>query len=440
MKAKFVLSATVYSLIVGFLSNSFVLIRQYPKSLFVLVPVFLITLLLAGASIVKTGRSKICFHGTVLLYAFCVSVLLGIPWHIFLGIQTIPGDYRTLVWSLVLWVGVLFVVFWVGILCVYLASSQLGTRLRIIGAVCGLIPVANLVALFFILKATTAECLSELGRDQRNRLRKSQRVCATRYPILLVHGVFFRDNRFFNYWGRIPKELETNGATVFYGNQPSADSVADCATALKERILEIVRETGAEKVNIIAHSKGGLDSRYAIANLGIGECVASLTTVNTPHRGCLFADYLLTKIPSETKDSVARAYNTALGKLGEKDADFLAAVNDLTDSHCQYLDSRMPVPEGIFCQSIGSVLTTAHGGNFPLNFSYRLVKYFSGENDGLVSEDSFAWGEKYTLLRSPGKQGISHADIIDLTRENIPGFDVREFYVGLVQDLKERGL
>ena len=440
MKAKFVLSATVYSLIIGFLSNSFVLIRQYPKSLFVLVPVFLITLLLAGASIVKTGRSKICFHGTVLLYAFCVSVLLGTLYHIFLAIQTIPGGHWTLVWSLVLWVGVLFVVFWVGILCVYLTSSQLGTRLRIIGAVCGLIPVANLVALFFILKATTAECLSELGRDQRNRLRKSQRVCATRYPILLVHGVFFRDNRLFNYWGRIPKELEANGATVFYGNQPSAASVADCAAALKERILEISRKTGAEKVNIIAHSKGGLDSRYAIANLGIGDHVASLTTVNTPHRGCLFADYLLTKIPVETKDTVAKAYNTALGKLGEKDADFLAAVNDLTDSHCQYLDSRMPLPEGIFCQSIGSVLTAARGGSFPLNFSYRLVKYFSGENDGLVSEDSFAWGEKYTLLRSSGKQGISHADIIDLTRENIPGFDVREFYVGLVQDLKERGL
>ena len=120
MKAKFVLSAVFYSLIIGFLSNSFVLIRQYPKSLFVLVPVFLLTLMLAGASIVKTRRSKICFHGTVLLYAFCVSVLLGILYHIFLAIQTIPGDYWTLVWSLVLWAGILFVVFWVGILCVYL--------------------------------------------------------------------------------------------------------------------------------------------------------------------------------------------------------------------------------------------------------------------------------------------------------------------------------
>ena len=29
--------------------------------------------------------------------------------------------------------------------------------------------------------------------------------------------------------------------------------------------------------------------------------------------------------------------------------------------------------------------------------------------------------------------------MIDLNRENIPGFDVREFYVELVADLKQRG-
>jgi triacylglycerol lipase len=69
-----------------------------------------------------------------------------------------------------------------------------------------------------------------------------------------------------------------------------------------------------------------------------------------------------------------------------------------------------------------------------------LVKYFSGENDGLVSEDSFKWGENYILLRPQGKRGISHGDIIDLNRENINGFDVREFYVGLVNDLKNKGL
>ena len=440
MKAKLVLSAILHSLIISFIACSFALIRQCPESLYGIIPLFLFTALFAGARIVKPRRAGICLHGTILLYACAAGTVLGAVYHIFLGIRMIPTDHMFFVWSLVMAMGVLLAIFWIGILCVYLTSAQLGFRLRLMGILCGLIPVLNLVVLFFILKATTKECLFEMQKDQLNKTRKDQKLCQTKYPILLVHGVFFRDTKFFNYWGRIPKELEYNGATIFYGNQPSAARVSDCAAQLKERILQILQETGAEKVNIIAHSKGGLDCRYAIAKLGIGDRVASLTTVNTPHRGCLFADYLLTKIPEETQDTIAETYNNALRKLGEKDADFLAAVNDLTDTYCQQLDNEMPVPEGIFCQSVGSVLTKAGSGKFPLNFSYHLVKHFSGENDGLVSEDSFAWGEKYTLLRSPGEKGISHCDIIDLNREDIPGFDVREFYVGLVNDLKTRGL
>ena len=137
----------------------------------------------------------------------------------------------------------------------------------------------------------------------------------------------------------------------------------------------------------------------------MGNQVAPLTTVNTPHRGCLFADYLLTKIPAEAKAKVANTYNAALRKFGEANPDFLAAVNDLTDSHCSQLDAEMGMPEGIYCQSVGSILTKATDGKFPLNFSYHLVKHFSGENDGLVSATSFEWGEKYTLLTAPGKRG-----------------------------------
>ena len=37
------------------------------------------------------------------------------------------------------------------------------------------------------------------------------------------------------------------------------------------------------------------------------------------------------------------------------------------------------------------------------------------------------------------KRGISHGDMIDLMRENIDGFDVREYYVQLVKELKEAG-
>ena len=439
MKTRFVIFTILHTLIISFLANSFLMIRQQPNILYALIPVFLLTCVFAGTSCAATKRAKVCFHGTVLLYAFCTGVVLSAIYHILLAVQTIPGNHMTFIWSLVQCVGVLFVVFWVGILCVYLCSSQLGFRLRLLGLICGMIPIANLVMLYFILKSITAECLFEISHDLRNKQREDDQVCATRYPILMVHGVFFRDFKHFNYWGRIPEELEANGATIFYGNQPSADAVADNAAVLAERIRQILQQTGAEKLNIIAHSKGGLDCRYAIANLGIGSSVASLTTINTPHRGCEFAEYLLTKIPAETQNTVANTYNTTLRKLGEPEADFLAAVNDLTESVCRQRDLEMPAPEGIFCQSVGSILAKARSGKFPLNFSYHLVNHFSGENDGLVSEDSFAWGEKYTLLRSTGDRGISHGDMIDLNRENIPGFDVREFYVELVKDLKDRG-
>ena len=178
---------------------------------------------------------------------------------------------------------------------------------------------------------------------------------------------------------------------------------------------------------------------YAIAKLGMGEHIASLTTINTPHRGCLYAEYLLTKVPERVKRTVANTYNAAVIKLGEPNADFMAAVQDLTESRLRELNAEMPTPEGIYCQSVGSVLKKASSGKFPMNFSHRLVKYFSGDSDGLVATDSFQWGENYTLLEAPKKRGISHGDMIDLNRENIPGFDVREFYVQLVAKLKEKG-
>ena len=38
-----------------------------------------------------------------------------------------------------------------------------------------------------------------------------------------------------------------------------------------------------------------------------------------------------------------------------------------------------------------------------------------------------------------GKKGISHGDMVDLTRQDIRGYDVCEFYVDLVRKLKEKG-
>jgi triacylglycerol lipase len=276
--------------------------------------------------------------------------------------------------------------------------------------------------------------------ETRDQARKDRQICKTRYPLLLVHGVFFRDFEHFNYWGRIPKELIKNGATIYYGEHNSAAAVNDSALELEKRIREIVEQTGCGKVNIIAHSKGGLDSRTAIATTSAKQYVASLTTINTPHRGCEFADYLLDEIPEKQQMAIAKQYNTVAAKLGDKDPDFLAAVYDLTSQKCRERNEIIHDDPDIFYQSVGSVMNEASSGQFPLNFTYRLVKYFDGENDGLVGIDSFNWGSSLQMVRLEKKgRGISHGDMIDLNRENLKGLDIREFYVQLVSDLRERG-
>nr|WP_318659419.1 alpha/beta fold hydrolase [uncultured Treponema sp.] len=333
-----------------------------------------------------------------------------------------------------------FAIFWNGIIRVYIYSKQLGIKLRIIGAVCGLIPVVHLVVLFKIIKIVNYEVQLESSKEELNESRKDQKICATKYPVVMIHGIFFRDFKYFNYWGRIPVELEKNGASVYYGNHESAAPVEKSAEQLAQRIKEILKETGAEKVNIIAHSKGGLDSRYMISKCGMEKYVASLTTINTPHRGCEFADYLLNKIPEAQVKMVASVYNNTLKNLGDKNPDFVESVKDLTASACEEFNENVKDKSEVYYQSVGSKLNIPQGGQFPLNYSYRLVKEFDGPNDGLVGERSFKWGTKYTFLTVKGVRGISHGDMIDLNRENIPGFDVREFYVQLVAGLKERGL
>ena len=163
-------------------------------------------------------------------------------------------------------------------------------------------------------------------------------------------------------------------------------------------LVQVLQETGAEKVNIIAHSKGGLDSRYCISMLGMAPYVASLTTVNTPHRGCEFADYLMNKAPDNLRETVAAAYNKGAKVLGDHNPDFVAAVTDLTSSGVQKLNDEMaPMVhqfDGIYTQSFGSKLNHATSGKFPLNMSYHFVKHFDGYNDGLVGENSFQWGSE----------------------------------------------
>ncbi len=390
-------------------------------------------------------RLNILGIGCFLLAAFLISVTGCVIWLISEIAHNGFLDTMKEQWLfLCIIILVEITVFWIGIIMVYATSLQLGIKLRIIGIICGWMPIIHIIVLLMIIRTTFEETVFEKAKLRKDRKRQAQQICKTKYPLLMVHGVFFRDFKYFNYWGRVPAELEKNGATIYYGNHQSAAAVNDSAVELAERIKEIVESTGCEKVNVIAHSKGGLDMKTAIATKGMAPYVASLTTVNTPHKGCEFAEYLLKKAPAGMKEKVATAYNHALHRMGDENPDFIAAVSDLTSSGCKKIgeaaDGFDYKGNGIYTQSIGSCMKKARSGAFPLNMSYHLVGWFDGRNDGLVGEGSFKWGEDYTFLENRKKRGISHGDMIDLNRENISGFDVREFYVNLVAGLKNKGL
>ncbi|MBO5755889.1 MAG: triacylglycerol lipase, partial [Clostridia bacterium] len=367
------------------------------------------------------------------------SLIPSLVWHVILALLLLPTLWPLFLNSLIFCFVLSAVLFWHGIICIYCTSTQLGIKWRVFGILCGLIPFVNLIALIKIVHITSLEVDFEIEKEQIATDPALATICQTKYPIVLVHGFFFRDSKLFNYWGRIPNTLKSHGATIHYGKHQSALIVKESARELTYRIKLIVERSGCEKVNIIAHSKGGLDCRYALSEFGLAPYVASLTTINSPHRGCFFAEKLLSTIPTRIKNSVAKAYNVTYSALGDETPDFLAAAKDLTAESCQKMNEMLKDPEGVYIQSVGSVMSHPRKGQFPLNLSYRYVKNYDGDNDGLVGEASFAWGEKYTLLRTDGRRGISHGDVVDFSRENIRGFDVRKFYTDLVSDLRERG-
>ena len=378
-----------------------------------------------GCVQLKTYRTAIVFHIVVFVVWKTIGEIKLLPSLIFWG--TAAAECILVCFS--------------GGLRLVIRSTQLSVVQRVLLIMFWWLPGIN----YFIVrsgeKTAWEEFERETARIELDNTRAENEICKTKYPILLVHGIFFRDLNYFNYWGRIPKELIKNGAQIYYGKHRSAASVQECGEELYRRICEITDSTGCGKVNIIAHSKGGLDVRYAASLPGACERIASITTINSPHCGCNYADYLIKKLPSGVFAFISAKYNAALSRLGEKNSDFAAGVRDLTAKSCAERNSSLPLPPGVYCQSVGTYMKKLSSAGFPLNAAYVLVKFFSSApNDGLVDVGSMRWGNDFTVFEPKTKRGISHGDIIDLFREDIPGFDVREEYVKLVEGLKLKGL
>lgn len=361
------------------------------------------------------------------LYIYCIFYS---GWEISVPILIMNGIFAVVLLSVCTWNGI------IRILC---TSKQLRILMKILLVVCWWVPIVNLVVYWRCCHVVSREHLFAITKNELNESRKENDICKTKYPILLVHGIFWRDWQIFNYWGRIPNELIRNGATVYYGNQQSAAPMETVGEELKNQILDIIQKENCEKVNIIAHSKGGLDARFTISCMGIENHVASLTTVCTPHTGSELVDRALKLVPDSFVQMFAKRYNAIYKKLGDSCPDFYNGVQDLTTARCARFNEVVLDKETVLYQSVTSKMNGIFSAGFPLNVGYAILKPV-GENDGFVTVESSKWGKVLGVLETGRRRGISHGDMIDLTRKNIRDFDVCEWYVELVKDLKEKGL
>ena len=264
-----------------------------------------------------------------------------------------------------------------------------------------------------------------------------------KYPVLLVHGMAYRDDKPFGYWGRIPKALEDMGCKVFFGNQDGNGDVESNGKFVAQRIRKILEETAAEKVNIIAHSKGGLDSRYAISVLGCGDQVASLTTLATPHNGSKTLDKLL-RIPKWMLKAGCFFADGFYRLLGDREPNTYTVIHSFTTEASEAFNERVKDHEGTYYQSYAFVMEKATS-DLLLWLPYLVVRKIEGENDGLLTPEAMKWGNYRGCFKGLSSRGISHLDEIDLRRKALcykkgKGVsDILEVYSEIIADLADRG-
>jgi len=269
-------------------------------------------------------------------------------------------------------------------------------------------------------------------------------ACDTKYPIMLVHGTGFRDQKFLNYWGRIPAALEKQGAVIFYGYQDSWGSIEYNAGTLAENINKILKDTENEKINIIAHSKGGIEARYMISSLDMADKVASLTTIATPHHGSKTID-LLSKLPKWMYKVAAFFTNLFFRMLGDKKPDFYKVSMQFKTSYMKEFNEKNPDSPSVYYQSYAAVMKGPFSDMFTF-WQNLIVGLIEGESDGLVTPESATWTNFKGILRGTTRRGISHADEVDARRMNLTKkksengiSDIRDFYVNMVCGLKKMG-
>lgn len=256
--------------------------------------------------------------------------------------------------------------------------------------------------------------------------------CRTKYPIILAHGLGVTDTGgLYVPWGRIPDTLRRRGAVLYFGGQDAWGSIETGAAQLAQTVRRAMRETGCDRVNLIAHSKGGLEARYLISSMGRGRHVASLSMLSTPNRGSRVAELLLYARPGVA--AWARGNDAYWAQHGDEKPDSLRAGEQLTPKYLEQFNRDNPDANCVYYQSWGARLGKARADTAML-LTHGLFYPAHGESDGLVTPASARWGHWRGTL-----EGVSHQQLVDVFGKDRDGFAVCGFYIRLVQELVRLG-
>jgi triacylglycerol lipase len=246
--------------------------------------------------------------------------------------------------------------------------------------------------------------------------RRAQQL---RHPVVLAHGFLGFDEVEFAggrhaYFRDVTQSLAKHARATHRPRVSPAASIA----ARAEELAACIRAIPDRRVNVIAHSMGGLDARYAIARLGIARRVASLTTIGSPHRGTPLAD--LGVVAGERLGA-----RRVLSRLGLP----LEALDDLTTAAMERFNQETPDARGVAYASVVGV-APARRTHALLLPGHLYLRQAAGENDGVVPASSQRWGDVLFEIEA------DHWAQVGWSKR----FDAPAFYDALLRELRARGL
>jgi triacylglycerol lipase len=265
------------------------------------------------------------------------------------------------------------------------------------------------------------------ARSRANSINRSSRsALVPRHPLVFCHGMLalsmlrLRMPADLNCFSSLREFLRDRGVQAFFPEVPPTSGVQERAQCLCDQI----RCWTDEPVNLVAHSMGGLDARWAISRLGMADQVQSLTTISTPHHGTYLADWFRQNFRHRVPLLLA------LEAVGIN----VDGFRDCGLEACQRFAEQTPNSPKVRYFSFGGEVGPAHLSPV-LRRAWSILMPIEGPNDGMVSAASARWGEYL---------GTIHADHYAQTPDAVfvrPGedYDSLGFYYRLIEDLARRG-